>query len=177
MARVFLNRIGDDTLAKLEAAATMRFREARKLQGQGERLGALYLYGYTIEMRLKAAYYRLAGLGDNDDLSQRLAPGAQSPRSAAEAQIRALPGLNPGASVGHHLEGWVRLLVRTRSSHRVVPPYGNVFEQQLSDHVQAAARQWKEYLRYRANRPYDEELRDVTDAARWIGRNYHKLWS
>jgi hypothetical protein len=175
MPRILLNRIGDDSLAKLEAAATLRFREARKLQDRGERLGALYLYGYTIEMRLKAAYYRLAGLGDNDDLSQRSAPGSQSPRNAAEAQIRALPGLNLAGSVGHHLEGWVRLLVRTRSSHLVVAPFATVFEKQLSDHVQSAARQWKEYLRYRANRPYDEELSDVTDAARWIGRNYHQL--
>src|SRR5690349_13713108 len=177
MPRVLLNRVGPDSLAKLEAASALRFREAVKLQAQGERLGALYLYGYTIEMRLKAAYFRLAGVADNADLSQRPAAGAQSPRYAAEVQIRGLLGLNPGTSVGHHLEGWVRLLVDTRANHLVVAPFDVVFETELSDHVQAAARQWREFLRYRANRPYDDELTDVTGAARWIGRHYNQLWS
>jgi hypothetical protein len=61
MPRALLDRIGFDTLAKLEAAATRRYAEAQRLAAD-EPLGALYLYGYTIEMRLKAAYYRLAGV-------------------------------------------------------------------------------------------------------------------
>ena len=61
MPRILLNRIGNDTLAKLEAAATRRHAEARQL-ALDEPLGALYLYGYTIEMRLKAAYYRLGSV-------------------------------------------------------------------------------------------------------------------
>src|SRR6266542_2523497 len=107
-------RTGRDTIRKLEAAATRRYAEASRLTTH-EPLGALYLFGYVVEIRLKAAYYRLAGLGATDDLGHRPPGAIGSPRELAEGQIRTILGLQGRSSVGHHLNGWVQLIISTRS--------------------------------------------------------------
>src|SRR5438876_248247 len=61
MPLTLANRIGHDTLGKLELAARRRYAEARRLMVH-EPLGAIYLFGYSVEIRLKAAYYRVVGL-------------------------------------------------------------------------------------------------------------------
>jgi hypothetical protein len=173
--RILLNRIGDDTLAKLEAAATRRHAEARRLRPH-EPLGALYLYGYTIEMRLKAAYYRLTGVPNHWKIDSLIVPNPHSPRKTAQNLIKNLVGLAHAGEAGHHLIGWARLVTDTRVSH-VLGPFDAQFETLLRDHVQAAARHWREILRYRANRPYHEELDEVANAADWLQRNFRRLWS
>jgi hypothetical protein len=50
----------------LEAAVTRRHAEAFAL-APAEPLGAIYLFGYTIEIRLKCAYYRLEGIPSISD--------------------------------------------------------------------------------------------------------------
>ena len=67
-----VHRAGVDTLGKLERAAVKRFREARRLQEAGEALGAVYLYGYSAEITLKVAYYRIIGLVPTTPIDQRL---------------------------------------------------------------------------------------------------------
>src|SRR5438445_5813581 len=175
MARLFLSRIGDDTLAKLEAAATRRHAEARRLRID-ERLGALYLYGYTIEIRLKAAYYRLIGVPPNWNIEAAIQPNSHSPRKTAQDLIKQLLNLTHAGEAGHNLIGWTRLLVDTRANH-ALGPFEPSFEPMLRDHAQPAARHWREILRYRANRPYNEELNEVLEAANWLQRKYRRLWS
>jgi hypothetical protein len=175
MSRSLLIRIGGDTLTKLEGAARRRYAEALHLVND-EPLGALYLFGYTIEMRLKAAYYRLINVPPQWNLDHALAPGSSGPRQQAQQQVKLL--LGPGApnQVGHHLVGWAGLLVSTRAGH-ALGPFAAGFQRQLTDRVQAAGEQWSETLRYRTNRPYNDELNAVVDAARWIKANYRRLWS
>jgi hypothetical protein len=36
---------------------------------------------------------------------------------------------------------------------------------------------WAEFLRYRANRPYHEEVETLRNSARWVRRHYRRLWS
>lgn len=175
MPRILLNRIGHDTLAKLEAAATRRHAEARRLAAN-EPLGALYLYGYTVEMRLKAAYYRLIDVPDGWNIEEPIAPNPDSPRKIAQSLIKGLLNLGSPGAAGHHIVGWATLLIHTRSSH-VLGAYDAALESALSNHAQAAGRQWREILRYRANRPYDEELDEVIAAANWVRRNYRRIWS
>jgi hypothetical protein len=175
MPRTLLDRIGFDTLAKLEAAATRRYAEAGQLAAD-EPLGALYLYGYTIEMRLKAAYYRLAGVPEYWDIEMPIPPNPSSPRKVAQNAIKHLSGLTHAGEAGHNLAGWSQLLIQARSAH-ALGAFDPAFERALGDHVRAAARQWREILRYRANRPYDSEAADVTSAARWIKTRYRRLWS
>lgn len=176
MPRALLNRIGVDTLAKLEAAATRRYAEARHLAAD-EPLGALYLYGYTIEMRLKAAYYRLTGVPEDWNIETPIPPNSSSPRKAAQNAIKQLLNLHSPNEAGHHLVGWARLLINARGSHANLGPFAQDFGDSLANHAQAAARHWKETLRYRANRPYDSESGEVAAAARWIKTHYRRLWS
>ena len=158
MPRILLNRIGDDTLAKLEAAATRRHAEARRLKPH-EPLGALYLYGYTVEMRLKAAYYRLTGVPDHWNIETPIAPNPHSPRKTAQNLIKDLVGLVHAGEAGHNLIGWAPAVTDMRVAH-ALGPFDAHFETSLRDHTQSAARHWREILRYRANRPYHEELEE-----------------
>jgi hypothetical protein len=166
---------GRDTIRKLEAAATRRYAEASRLSAD-EPLGALYLFGYVVEIRLKTAYYRLMGLAPDDLLDDRPAGAIGSPRALAEGQVRTLLGLGPGAPVGHNLNGWVQLIVSARTGH-ALGPLGADFEKELVDRVGEAAKCWAEFLRYRANRPYNRESEAVTAAARFLKLKYRTLWS
>jgi hypothetical protein len=175
MPRSLLSRIGYDSWTRLEAAATRRHAEARRLT-PNEPLGALYLYGYTIEIRLKTAYYRLTNVPPSWNVETPVPPSPDSPRKTAQRQIGVLLGLANPAQAGHHLIGWATLLADTRALHPL-GAFVPVFQKQLLDHAQAAARHWREFLRYRANKPYDLESTEVIDAANWIQRNYRRLWS
>ena len=167
MPLTLVHRAGGDTLGKLEAAAARRFREAEKLFQQGERLGAVYLFGYSIEIRLKAAYYRTIGL----------VPGSaiQPHRRPAEDAIRALPFFPSNAQPGHHLRGWAGLLAQTRAG--TPNPLDATVASEMHQHVDAAFKCWVEYLRYRANQPYNAEVTAVRTAARWFRTNATRLWS
>ena len=106
-----------------------------------------------------------------------LPPSPYSPRKIAQNQIVALLGLGHPGAAGHHLVGWATLVAHTRAAHAALAPFPAAFERKLLDHAQAAARHWRETLRYRANRPYHEELAEVVAAATWVRRNYRSLWS
>ena len=46
----------------------------------------------------------------------------------------------------------------------------------MNRHVDALFDCWAEFLRYRANRPYDRELRAAREAAVWFRSNGGRLW-
>ena len=56
-----LHQRGVDSIAEFEQAAKYRFAEASVLDKRSRKLGAVYLYGYSVEMRVKAAYFHNAG--------------------------------------------------------------------------------------------------------------------
>jgi hypothetical protein len=122
-------------------------------------------------MRLKAAYYRLAGLGTADLLSA----GAPSPRKIAEAQICLLLGLKANSPVGHNLYGWAKLLEQTRATLPVPGPLPPAVLSKMYFHVQNVRLCWTEVIRYRATPPYDEELQAMDAASRWFRMNYGRL--
>lgn len=174
MALTLVHRAGVDTLAKLSAAAPRRFREAQALLAQGESLGAIYLFGYSIEIRLKAAYYRTIGLVPGTIIDARLH------RKPAERAIDALPLLPrhtapPGPSAGHHIIGWAQLLEQERSSPGRVPLNAAILVP-MRRHAANVFDCWVEFLRYRANKPYNRELLAVVDAANWFRENTNRLW-
>jgi hypothetical protein len=171
MPHTLVRRAGFDTLAKLEAAACCRYREAERLFQQGELLGAVYLFGYSIEIRLKAAYYRSIGLVPNSPLDQH--------RRRAEDAIRAIPGLprhpiTGGPQPGHDIVGWARLLEQTRAVN--ARPLSPALARPMYQYVDAVFTSWAEFLRYRANKPYDDEAAAVRLAARWFRANASRLW-
>ena len=158
-------RIGFDTLGKLEQAARRRYAEARLLVSH-EPLGAIYLFGYTVEMRLKAAYFRTVGLAPASDLAPF--------RKVAERNIRTLLGIT--GTVGHNLYGWANLLETTRATTPGATALSSRLAKEMYKHVQNIDACWKEVLRYRANKPYDDELKAVRFGASWFKVNSRRLW-
>lgn len=181
MLAPFLTRAGSDTLAKLESAATFRFREANKLRARDEPLGALYLYGYSVEIRLKAAYYRVVGLTPVDLIDRPNTLGQPSPRKHAESQIKLLfpspsPAIGSAPAAGHDISGWAKLLEYARANPPILRPLSLIFGKTLMSFTDVVADHWREYLRYRANKPTASELKHVYTAARWFSRNRVALW-
>jgi hypothetical protein len=166
MPLTLATRIGSDTLGKLEQAARRRYAEARRLVAD-EPLGAIYLFGYTVEMRLKAAYFRTVGLVP----TSILAPS----RSLAETQIRSLLGIR--GAVGHNLYGWAKLLETARATTPGATPLASGLASEIYKHVQNVEACWTEVLRYRANKPYDNEVKAVRYGASWFKVNGRRLWS
>jgi hypothetical protein len=160
-------RIGADTLGKLEQAARRRFAEARQLIAN-EPLGAIYLFGYTVEMRLKSAYFRTVKLVPSSPL--------RPARTVAETRIRTLLGL-PKQAVGHNLYGWATLLEDARATTPGANALPSKFAQDMYAHIQNVEACWTEILRYRANKPYDEEMKAVRAGASWFKVNARRLWS
>src|SRR5438067_365326 len=64
MPRRLLDRCNRDSIREYRAAARQRFNDALAMAGQGRRTGAIYLWGYTAEMILKAAYFSVIGLSE-----------------------------------------------------------------------------------------------------------------
>lgn len=168
MPLTLVRRAGADTLGKLEAAARRRFREAHALEESGEHLGAIYLYGYSVEIRLKAAYYRTIGLVPRTTIDRA------THRIPAEQMIRNLPSLPPGSAPGHHVIGWAALLEQARA--QVGRPMPAPLVAEMSRQAHNVFKCWTESLRYRANTPYNQELEAVRQAANWFRTHATRLW-
>jgi len=176
MPLTLVRRSGSDTLGKLEASTIMRMREAEALRAVGQRLGAVYLYGYVIESSLKTAYYRVIGLVPATPVDKRLH------RWRAEDAIKSMIGLpshpQDPAIAGHNVVGWAFLLEQTRANPASgCAPLDANLSAELHNRMQDVFNCWAEFLRYRANLPYNEEVETMWDSARWIRRNYKNLWS
>lgn len=179
---MLLTRVGPDTVQKLERAATLRYSEGKTLDAV-KPLGAFYLYGYAVEMRLKASYYRVIGLPVTANLDTP-GPTGRSYRRDAETAIRSLPLLplsSPAGrpvSPGHHVIGWGRLLEVTRATPAPGRrPMAAALALRMNGYASDVFDNWSEFLRYRTNRPRPAELEAVRRAAAWFGRNQRRLWS
>lgn len=173
MPLTLVRRAGADTLGKLESAARLRLREAEILYAKGESLGAIYLYGYSVEIRLKAAYYRTSGLVSKSPIDY------VAHRHPAEDAIKIMPGLavhplTGGPAPGHHVVGWAKLLEAERALRG--RPMAAKLAAAMHDYAIVVFDRWAEFLRYRANRPYNEEVEAVRTASRWFEANAQRLW-
>jgi hypothetical protein len=161
-------RTGTDTVPILERAADQRSAEADILRTAGHGLAAIYLYGYSAEMRIKAAYFRF------DLRTQGLDPQSviDHPRRSSAAGQFAMLGLlrRPGP---HDVFGWAQLLVAKRASLSM--RYAPAMEREVVNQAKLLADRWIETLRYRPNTPYGHEVRIVRESAAWFGLNYPRL--
>jgi hypothetical protein len=128
-----INRIGSDTIGKLERAAPRRLAEAVDLAANGHRLAAIYLCGYAAEMIIGAAYFKLFGDRTNDpisDTSRKLA-----------VQKAARKGYRERSEKAHPLDGWPRILVEEKVA--LAPPgYSHSFGQAITARVDSIAIHW-----------------------------------
>ena len=66
-----IDRCQPDSVREFRASARQRYSDGLALAGAGNRTAAIYLWGYAAEMTLKAAYFSLFGLADNDVITVR----------------------------------------------------------------------------------------------------------
>src|SRR5438270_6733593 len=66
----FAQRLAPDTLNRLERAAEHRYVSGDVLWERKRRLAALYMYGFSAEISLTAAYFRCAGFSPNTEIDR-----------------------------------------------------------------------------------------------------------
>lgn len=152
-----------ETWPEIESAAEQRFWDGLALVTSGGRgeTGAVYLFGYVVEMLLKTAYFRVRGVARHADTSterrhaRRLAAGY-------------------GRRNDHDLNYWVFVLERMRDvSGRPLDP---AVSGAIRFRVGIVADHWNESLRYRDAQPTEDEIHDVLRNVEWIREHYKDMW-
>ena len=93
----------DDHIREFRSAAKRRYEDGLILAASGHGTGAIYLWGYSAEMILKAAYFSVIGLSETDKITW---PGHLQPA------IQRGRGLNiawPNQGAGHNVRAWAEL--------------------------------------------------------------------
>jgi hypothetical protein len=126
------------------------------------RTGAIYLWGYSAEMTLKAAYFRLLGFMETDIITwaSDLLPAINRGRNTFGI-------VWPGQGQGHNVRAWAELLVVERAAMPGAA-FTHTFGQQVQASGQRIGQLWSESLRYHKNLAYQFEMNQVREAAEWL---------
>lgn len=170
MPRLLPDRLATDCIQEYEHGAIERYTDVGRLADTGRRTGAIYLYGYVVEMFLKAAFLRLAGHADEDPIGIATLRGYVGDRPTSTARSLGLPGT---ANL-HDLMAWTDLIVAYRAARGLVYPEVN-FAAVLTTNVRTVAQRWTEVLRYHKNVAYLHELNAVRTACSWVVNNRHAI--
>jgi hypothetical protein len=168
MPRRLLDRCQPESIREFRAAARQRFQDGLSLAAANRRTAAIYLWGYTAEMLLKAAYFTLTGLAETDPLTWA---GNILP---AIVRGRGLGIPWPTQGQGHNVRAWVELLVGVRALTPATT-YATPFATELRRQGQRLEWLWRETLRYHKNIAYVHEVTQVREAAEWLLTNSHLL--
>ena len=157
-----------ESINEFRAAARQRFDDGLALAAQGRRTGALYLWGYSAEMVLKAGYFSLNLAGtDPIDWKSHILAAIDHGR-----KIRKI--FWPAQGQGHNVRAWAELLV----AERAATP-GRAYSATISREIQANGQRigslWNETLRHHGNLPYEYEMKQVREAAEWLLANLETL--
>lgn len=175
MPKRLTERLKPDSIDEFVAAACERYSDGIELAAQARRTGAIYLFGYSAEMVLKAAYFRAIGVPDRAKLEMKvhLRP--------AVTQAKQL-GVNWPKDNLHYVQGWAELLVVTQnnlvttSQPLLASAYSNpAFGQQVTTHATLVQHLWNESLRYHKNRAYEFELQRMEVSVGWLMTNLPRL--
>ena len=161
MPRQLLARCQPDSIREFLDSAKERYHDGLVAAGQGRSLAAIYLWGYSAEMNLKAAYFRLIGVGLNVHLTM---PGHIL---CAIQRGRSLQISWPRRGDGHNVRAWAELLVLERAMGPGAG-YTNNFALAVQRNGQQIGQLWNETLRYHKNVAYPYEVRKVRLAAEWF---------
>ena len=111
MPRRLIDRCLPDSIREFRASALQQYNDGLALVGAGNRTAAIYLWGYTAEMTLKAAYFSLFGLAEDDVIT---VPGHIQPAiNRGKSPPLSIAWPNQGA--GHNIRAWAELLERDAS--------------------------------------------------------------
>ena len=169
MPKRLLARWRPESIREFRASAQQCFEDGLALAGLGRRTGAIYLWGYSAEMILKAAYFRLIGLSESAAIT---IVGHIRPAIIKGRNVLGIAW--PKAGEGHNVGAWAELLIAERAAMpgaAYVPPFG----QQVQQSGQTIGQLWNETLRYHKNVAYFYEMNQVREAAEWLLANTRAL--
>jgi hypothetical protein len=164
MPRRLLNRCVPDSIREFRAAARQRFEDGRTLAMADRRTAAIYLWGYSAEMTLKAAYFAVIGFADTQTIT---VPDLRAAALTAPGLGVIWPGLPRNPKL-HDLRAWADLLAATRiATPRMA--YGDPsIGTRMVTRCARLQHLWSEILRYHKNVAYIHEMEQVRDAAAWL---------
>jgi hypothetical protein len=150
-----------ECIREFRASARQRFNDALALAAAGRRTGAIYLWGYSAEMTLKASYFSLT-LAETDPITWggHVLPAIQHGKTA-----RGIAWPVPGQ--GHNVRAWAELLVAERAATPGLA-YAPQFGREVQSCGQRIGQLWSETLRYHKNVAYLHEVAQVREAAEWL---------
>ena len=161
MPKRLLERCNPDSIREFRAAAARRFAEGLTLAVNGQRTGAIYLWGYAAEMTIKAAYFSLVGLANSDPITWA---GHLKPAMAIGASLNIIW---PSQGAGHNVRAWAELLIVVRSQSSATA-FAAPFAREVQRQGQRIELLWRESLRYHKNVAYLHEVKQVREAAEWF---------
>jgi len=163
MPKPLPERFAAECIGEFRLSALMRREEGEVLAAAGHGTGAIYLWGYAVEMTLKAAYFNLLGLGNLDSirLSDLRTALGNSPASTASTL-----GMTPSGSL-HDLAGWGQLIILYRRKYG--PSYlSGGFERDLRRLSGYAGNLWSETIRYHKNKAHRYEVDGMRRVTAWM---------
>lgn len=160
MPKRLIARCQGDSIREFRLAARQRFDDGLALAAANQRTGAIYLWGYTAEMTLKAAYFSVIGMAETDEITWREHLQPAIDRGKGMGIIWPKPG-------GHNVRAWAELLVAVRESS-LKTAYPASFGPEVQQRGQRLESLWRETLRYRKNFAYLHEVTQVREAAEWL---------
>jgi hypothetical protein len=172
MPRRLIDRFKPESVREFRQSARQRYNDGLALAGAGadNRAAAIYVWGYASEMMLKAAYFSLLGLAEDDPITMggHIHPAINRGRTAP------LTIAWPAQGAGHNIRAWAELLVGVRA---LVPAtvYPPDFAAQVQGCGQRIWQLWRETLRYHKNRAYLYEVQQVREATTWLLANSDDL--
>jgi hypothetical protein len=159
-----LERVGPDTISRLQSAAKRRCAEADWLVGGKHYLAALYFYGYVAEIILGSAYFRMIGYNGNDPiLPVPLKKALDLARSRSTMKDKA-----------HPVDGLALLLIEEKAN-LYGPAYEKRTERSLRESALILRENWGPKLRYRAIELKEDHIELIRKSAHWFLENSQKL--
>lgn len=159
------DRCRPDSVAEFRAAALRRYADGLALAESGvreRRTGAVYLWGYSVEMVLKAAVFAAFGYDQRDPI--------ELDDLKVWKQLAASVGMTWGGAL-HAVDQWGRLIVCLRGTLPGVTPLPAAAARQVEDRSARVQLLWRETLRYHPNVAYPWELAEMREHCEWfLGR-------
>jgi hypothetical protein len=161
-------RCQPDSIREFRFVAMPRYQDALSMAAAGRRLGAIYLWGYSAEMLLKAVYFSLIGLGESVPITW---PGHLHPAINKGQKTYSIPW--PKGN-GHNVRAWADLLIAEHAANPGMA-YASPFDTELQRRGQRIGQLWNETLRYHKNFAYAHEVRQMRKAVEWLLANDAQL--
>jgi hypothetical protein len=171
LARTILDLIGgrDDTVDDFERAARRYYRDARALRRADRRFGAIYIYGYSVEMRIKAACFRSLFAAQAKPITEAITGDLRDKEMKKWQQLN----LSRKYRGPHDIESWTRLLVARRAA--LPMPYRPDLARELVDQATIFDLNWREFMRYRTAPVSRAVFESVRLATLWFEKHRGQL--